>query len=78
MGAGKRWVWSATVFWWVDRTFITLLGLLSMPQAVIRAFRAGRGQRNLYQLERDDALAADIEDLRRWASGEQATVGRAG
>lgn len=59
------------VFWWVDRTFITLLGLVSMPRAVARAFRAGRGQRNLYRMrDRDEALAADIEDLRRWARRE--------
>lgn len=65
------------VFWWVDRSFITLLGLLSMPRAVIRAFRAGRGQRNLYRLDRDTALATDIEAVRRWArrEGEGARAG---
>ena len=41
------------------------------------AFGSGRGYRNLYQLDRDDALAADIEDLRRWArrGGELTAVG---
>ena len=64
------------VFWWVDRTTLTLLGLLGMPRAVVRAFRAGQSYRNLYKLDRDDALAAHIEDLRGWArGGELPTLG---
>jgi hypothetical protein len=68
------------VFFWIDRMFIGFLGLLFAPGVVVRAFRAGRGHRNLYQLDRDEALAADIEDLRRWArrDAELATFGRAG
>ncbi|MEN8182425.1 MAG: hypothetical protein ABFS46_07810 [Myxococcota bacterium] len=63
------------VFFWVDRTIIVLLGLLSVPRTVVRAFRAGRSCRNLYQLDPNHALAASIDDLRRWASGDLATVG---
>ena len=66
------------VFFWVDRIIIVLLGLLGMPRAVARAFRAGRRYRNLYQLDPDDALAADIEDLRRWARRDSELVSVSG
>ena len=66
------------VFFWVDRMVAALLGLLFAPQAVLRAFRAGRCHRNLYRLDRDEALAADIEDLRRWARRDSELVSVSG
>ena len=55
------------VFWWVDRSFLFLMGLVLMPRVTLGALRAGTKQRNLYSMQTATALASDVEELRRWA-----------
>jgi hypothetical protein len=62
-GCSRHW------FWWVDRTALALIGLIAMPRLTVAAYREGRGQRNLYAMDPDEALEADIEALRRWSLG---------
>ncbi len=51
---------------WVDRAAGFLIGLLIVPGATLRAFRAGLGQRNLYYRRCRAVLAADVDTARGW------------
>ena len=53
-------------FFWVDRLFFGLLGLLFVPRRMWHAFRAGLHARNLYRRGVEGVLAAEIEDLRHY------------
>ena len=55
-------------FMWLDRGFTFLLALVTSPRALFRAFRRGRGSRNLYRADLDEILALDVEELRRRVS----------
>ena len=54
------------IFFWIDRLFFALLGLVFLPANTLRAFRRGRKQRNLYSREPEEVLTADITELQRW------------
>ena len=51
---------------WVDRLLFTLLGLILLPTVTWRAVRRGCRQRNLYRLEAEAVLAAEVDELRQW------------
>jgi len=55
--------WS--VFFWIDRLGAVLVGLPFLPRRMLRAFRAGRGCRNLYGRSVDEILALEFEELAR-------------
>ena len=67
---GCRW----NLFFWVDRITAVLLGLALWPRAVLRAWRAGWGRRNLYGLRALELLEAEVDELRermRLSAGER-------
>lgn len=55
------------VLFWIDRSLALLLGLAFLPRRTIRAWRRGRGCRNLYRTPGgvDELLATDFEELAR-------------
>ncbi len=60
------------LFFWVDRLVAVLLGLIFQPRLTLRAFRKGWRQRNLYPLQASQALAIEIDELRRYVRREAA------
>lgn len=57
---GCRW----NLFFWVDRLVVLAFGFLICPSATCRAARRGRRHRNLYGMDIEPMLAADVEELR--------------
>ena len=54
------------LMFWIDRLFFIALAMLSAPNRTIRAWRRGRGQRNLYRLQPDELLSMSVADVRRY------------
>jgi hypothetical protein len=54
------------VVYWVDRLLFLLIAGVMAPSRTVRAWRRGRGQRNLYRFDPDHLLALDLDDVRRY------------
>ena len=59
-GGCGRWVLMG-----MNRVAALLQGLVLCPRRTLRAFRAGRGSRNLYRSRAEDVLRRDVEDVRQ-------------
>ncbi len=57
------------VAYWIDRVFFLAIALLMAPIRTVRAWRRGWGQQNLYRLDRDQLLAMELAEVRRYVSG---------
>ena len=57
------------VAYWIDRVFFLAIALLMAPVRTVRAWRRGWGQQNLYRLDRDQLLAMELTEVRRYVSG---------
>jgi len=56
---GCRW----NAFFWLDRLFFAVLGLILCPRSLPRSFADGRRARNLYGSRPTDLLAEPIDEL---------------
>ena len=54
------------VVYWIDRVFFVLIAFVIVPMRSARAWRRGRGQRNLYHLQADELLAMDLCEVRSY------------
>ncbi len=57
------------VAYWIDRLFFLAIALVMAPIRTVRAWRRGWGQQNLYRLDRDQLLAMELAEVRRYVSG---------
>ena len=57
------------VAYWIDRVFFLAIALVMAPIRTVRAWRRGWGQQNLYRLDRDQLLAVELAEVRRYVSG---------
>ncbi len=57
------------VAYWIDRVFFLAIALVMAPIRTVRAWRRGWGQQNLYRLDRDQLLAMELAEVRRYVSG---------
>ncbi len=57
------------VAYWIDRVFFLAIALVMAPVRTVRAWRRGWGQQNLYRLDRDQLLAMELAEVRRYVSG---------
>ena len=56
------------IAYWIDRLVFLVLALVTAPVASGRAWRRGRGQRNLYRIDPEQLLAMDLDEVRRYIS----------
>ncbi len=56
------------VMFWLDRLFFLPIAFLMAPIRAARAFRRGLHCRNAFRLRRDEMLAMDVEELRRYVA----------
>lgn len=56
---GCRW----HLLYWLDRLSFLVIGLVIAPRATWRAWRHGKGQRNLYGLDPEEVLETDVAEL---------------
>lgn len=62
-----------SLFFWIDRIFALLLGLVFMPRRMLAAFRAGTRCRNLYGRDPQEVLAAELDDVRKFVEARNAS-----